>query len=214
VIAQSKKDLTLQFEAKLTLDGLMTLVGGIIAFAAVIIQIRSSSKQLDDQMKAQQESEREERERQKRAIARAIICEIDSFYRFDLEPAEKSLSSRDVGVNSFPTAMWKRGNASEIYKANSQILGSLNSKSVFAIVTFYGMVGSYEGLFRDYQRCLDVIAFASNPPQNIVEDTRERLDAIRGLIPELKEMAASVTRLVTQDCGLDDLIAKNDAQTH
>lgn len=206
--------MAMQFEAKLTLDGLMTLVAGVIAFIAVIIQIRFSSKQLHNQMKAQRDAEREESERQKRAIARAIICEIGSFYKFDLEQAEKNLSSRNVGTNSFPTATWKRGNTSEIYKANSQVLGSLNAKSVSAIVTFYGMVGAYDGLFRDYQRCLDIVAFAANPPQNIVEDSRERLDAIRALIPELKKLATSVVSSVASDCGLDDLAGINDAQTH
>ncbi len=197
-----------------TPDGVMTLIAGVIAFVAVIIQIRSSSRQVQEQITAQRDAEREEREERKRAIARAIICEIDSFYRFDLEQAEKNLSGRHVGTNSFPTVTWKRGNTSEIYKANSQILGSLNARSAFAIVTFYGMVGYYEGLFRDYQRCLDMIAFAANPPQNIVEDTKDRLDAIRGLIPELKKLATSVCSSVASDCGLDDLVGINDAQTH
>jgi hypothetical protein len=48
---ETRQIIAMQFETKLTLDGLMTLIAGIIAFVAVIIQIRSSSKQLHDQMK-------------------------------------------------------------------------------------------------------------------------------------------------------------------
>ena len=66
---------------RFTPDGDLTLVAAAIAFIAVIIQIRSSSKQVQDQIKAQRDAEREEQERQKRAVATAILFEIDLIYR-------------------------------------------------------------------------------------------------------------------------------------
>jgi sensor domain CHASE-containing protein len=96
----------MQFEAKLTLDGLMTLVAGVIAFIAVIIQIHSSSKQLQDQMDAQRDAEQDELERKKRAVATAIDFEIDSIYRtfvrsvkalFESAASEHDFAQRLVG---------------------------------------------------------------------------------------------------------------------
>ena len=157
----------MQYDPKLTLDGLMTLVAGVIAFIAVIIQIRSSSKQVQDQIKAQRDAEREERERQKRTVATAILYEIDSFYVFELDLDEKKLASWDGANNSFPIAAGLRTNVSEIYKGVSPLLGSLNAKSVTAIVKFYAMVGTYEGMWRNYQYSLDKLRAPVNPSVNI-----------------------------------------------
>jgi hypothetical protein len=205
----------MQFEAKLTLDGLMTLIAGLTAFVAVIIQIRSSSKQLHDQMKSQRDAEREERERQKRAIATVILYEIDNFYMIELELVEKKLAGWDGANDHLPTAISFRANTAEIYKAVSPILGSLNAKSVSAIVKFYSMVGSYEGQWRDYQYCLDKLWLPGTPPvisEAFAKHAKEQLEGIRKMIPGLKKLAANVSNSVAQDCGLDEPIGRTDAK--
>jgi hypothetical protein len=202
-----------------TPDGVMTLIAGVIAFIAVIIQIRSSSKQVQDQIKAQRDAEREERERHKRAIATAILYEIDSFYRIDLELADKTLAGWDAASNNLPSAAGLRTNISEIYKGISPLLGSLNASSVSAIVKFYSMVGTYEGLWHSYQFSLDMLRAPANAavrlsPQSLMNDAKTQLKGIRDLIPQLKELAATVTSSVAHDCGLDELIGRGNAQTH
>lgn len=200
-----------------TPDGVMTLVAGVIAFIAVIMQIRSSSEQVQDQIKAQRDAEREERERQKRSIATALLYEIDSFYRIELDLVEKNLANWDVAGNSVPTAAGLRTNISEIYKGVSPLLGSLNAKSVSAIVKFYSMAGTYEGVWRDYQNLLDMIWGPANPaldPQYLANEAKTRLKSIRNLIPELKTLAENVTNSVAQDCGLEELIGRGNAQAH
>ena len=122
----------MQFETKLTLDGLMTLVAGIIAFAAVIIQIRSSSKQLHDQMKTQRDAEREEQERLKKAVATAILFEIDSVYSRFVGFVEDRSLPRDALGTDFP-----------VFAANAGQLGLLHQEAVAVVVRFYGAVSEY-----------------------------------------------------------------------
>ncbi|HEV2382589.1 MAG TPA: hypothetical protein VG206_22710 [Terriglobia bacterium] len=43
----------MQFDPKLTLDGLMTLIGGALAFAAVMVQTVASSRGLQKQLDAE-----------------------------------------------------------------------------------------------------------------------------------------------------------------
>jgi hypothetical protein len=209
----------MQFEARLTLDGIMTLVAGVIAFIAVIIQIRSSSKQVQDQIKTQHDAEREERERQRRAIATAILFEIDSFCAVDLDFTAKSLAKWDADSNNIPTAAHLRTNNSEIYKGISPLLGSLNAVSVGAVVHFYSMVGMYEGLWRSYRYSLDMLHSPVNPDvimdaQSILNDAKAQLKNIRDLIPSLRELAEKVTKSVARDCGVEELIPKANAQTN
>lgn len=196
-----------------------TLFAAVLGFGAIWHQTRSSYRQLREQLAAQRDAEREERERQKRTIATAILYEIGSFYMFELDLHEKNLASWDGANNSFPTAAGLRTNVSEIYKGVSPHLGSLNAKSVAAIVKFYSMMGTYEGMWRNYQYCLDMLRTPVNPavnlnPQDLVNDAKAQLNSIRDLIPKLKELAATVTNSVARDCGLNELIGRSDAQTH
>src|SRR5712691_4873704 len=70
------------FEPKLTLDGLMTLVAGIIAFIAVVLQIRSSRREMVRQLNVEKEARALEEKRQNEAIAKALLFEIANFYGF------------------------------------------------------------------------------------------------------------------------------------
>ena len=205
----------------LSVDGLAmvgtTLVAAAIGFLAIVYQVRSSSRQLREQMADQHQASAEELERQERAIARAIRYEIDNFYVMELDLVENNLANWHAGNDNLPTAAGLRTNISEIYKAVSPILGSLNARSVSAIVKFYSMVGSYEGLWRDYQYCLDMIWCPGKPPV-VVDAFRKRagegLEAVRSLIPELKKLAENVSKSLTQDYGLDELVGRSDAETH
>jgi hypothetical protein len=200
---------------KPTFEGVATLVVGTLGFLAVVWQIRSSYKTFNRQLETEARARSEERERQKRAIATVILYEIDNFYMIELELVEKNLAGWDGANDHLPTAVGFRANTAEIYKAVSPILGSLNAKSVSAIVKFYSMVGSYEGQWRDYQYCLDKLWLPGTPPvisEAFAKGAKEQLEGIRKMIPELKKLAANVSNSVAQDCGLDGLIGRTDAK--
>jgi hypothetical protein len=175
----------MQFEAKLTLDGLMTLIAGVIAFIAVIIQIRSSSKQVQGQIEAQRVAEREERERQKRAVAGAILSEIDNTYRYlirdvrdflrTIEPANVDL--RTICVKAFVARF-------PILDANAAKIGDLGEQAAESVVGFYSCVRAYlislENFALSRERWLD------NPDKVLLENvTREYLSHVKNTLPSL-----------------------------
>jgi hypothetical protein len=141
----------MEFEAKLTLDGLMTLMAGIIAFIAVIIQIRSSSKQVQDQLKAQRDAEREGREGQKKAVATALLFEIDSFYRLHVRETNESLRGWSPTTGDLFEAKSISPQPFPVYNGNASVLGSLDEDLVFNIVEFYGAAAQYLSALRDYK---------------------------------------------------------------
>jgi hypothetical protein len=124
---------------RFTPDGDLTLVAALIAFIAIIIQIRSSSKQVQDQIKAQRDAEREERGRQKRVVASAILFEIDGLYRWllrdvrdflrDVDPEKEDvrlLDAKPAGTNPFV-----------VFAANAGRIGELDEPIVENVVRFY-----------------------------------------------------------------------------
>src|SRR5271157_2399405 len=86
----------------ITPDGSMTLIAGVIAFIAVIIQIISSSKQVQDQVKAQRDAERGEQVRQRKGVAIGLLFEIDGFYRSYLRDPRKVFDRIDVSKDNLP----------------------------------------------------------------------------------------------------------------
>ena len=181
---------------------MMTLAAGILAFAAVQLQMRDQRRTL-----------REKQETQKRAIATGILYEIDSFFLLELEGVEKTLSLWDAASDPLPSSAFIRQNSFEIYRANSLLLGSLNPKSVSAIVKFYTMAGTYEALAREYEHFLDRVYSGVNAKE-FEKCARQRLKMLRDLIPQMKELTTNVSKAVAEDCGLNELVDKDDAQAH
>ena len=185
----------MQFEAKLTLDGLMTLIAGIIAFAAVIIQIRSSSKQVRDQIRAQRDADREEQERQRKAVATAILFEIDDFYYFHLR-----------GVHGYLEGIARKGELLEVvrippslfdvYRGNTPMLGDLPDEVVEVVVHFYSKAEQFLALREDYRAERERHAEPASHPDDRKEKTL--FGHLRDSLPGLKRAAyAACERL----CG-------------
>jgi hypothetical protein len=193
----------MQLEAKLTLDGLMTLIAGIIAFAAVIIQIRSSSKQVQDQIKAQRDSELEEQERQKRAVATAIAFEIDSIYRGFIRDAEALFKAAGAGANFEQDLMGKRIEEFPfiVYEGCAPLLGGLPPPLVQGIVHLYGGIAVYLMTINELYAALQRAQSASLGDRRRIEvdvwvhQVRDQVAALRILAAEVSEMLCEFTAI-------------------
>jgi hypothetical protein len=102
-----------------TPDGIMTLIAGVLAFAAVQWQMW------------------DQRSRQKRAVASAILFEIDATYRYLLREVSKwlklidpeSVDLRSVAIKSFVARF-------PILDANAGKIGDLGERTVPSVVRF------------------------------------------------------------------------------
>jgi hypothetical protein len=120
-------------------DGDLTLVAGAIAFVAVIFQIRSSSKRVQNQIEAQHRAQKEEQDRQKRVVASGILFEIDGLYRWllrdvrdflrDVDPEKEDLTWLEA--KAVPTSQFA------VFAANAGRIGELDEPIVENAVRFY-----------------------------------------------------------------------------
>jgi len=106
-----------------TPDGIMTLVAGVLAFAAVQWQMWDQRRTL-----------RQEQDRHNRAVATAILFEIDHVYR---------LMSEQVHADNFDIRYLVSPNRFVVFEASAGYLGSLGSDLAQTIVRFYGEAGRY-----------------------------------------------------------------------
>lgn len=198
-----------QLGRSLSVDGLAmigtTLVAAAAGFLAILYQVRSSSRQLRDQIEADRARAAHEKEEQKRAIAAAIVNEIDNIC-LELDQVQDNIKHALQTPGRFPLAIGFRANTSLIYKAIAPSLGILSAEAVSAIVRFYSKMGSYEGMWRVYQYCLDMLWSGQIPEEvrnEFTGNAQGEIELIGGFVPELRRLAESAKKSLTKDYRLD-----------
>lgn len=137
-------------DPKLTLDGIMTLTAGAIAFIAVWLQIRSSRKQVEHQLDAERQARILESERQTRAVARALLFEIVNFYRYYRGHVRPLLDPLDIETCLPPTLSAPSSDFFGVYQGSANQLGSFEPLLIEKVVRSYGLSAWLLSSIREY----------------------------------------------------------------
>jgi len=138
----------------LSVDGLAmvgtTLFAAATGFLAVVFQVRSAARQLREQLADQHQESAAESERQKKAVATAILFEIDDFYRYHVGRLrgyleEKAGKRELLEVVRIPQSMFA------VYRGNTPRLGELPDEVVEAVVHFYSKAEQFFALREEYR---------------------------------------------------------------
>jgi len=180
------------FDAKLTLDGLMTLAGGVIAFLAVLLQNRNTRIQVDRQLAAEREARAEEARARSRAVGVAILFEIDHFYRFYIQDVmsllERRTEAKHPVVIKAPAPM-----SFPVYFGNCSHLGDLPGRLVEAVVHFYGIAQGYVSELRERAQIYEV---------GIRDGSPRALEFPEALLPRVQKHCEALVPLAFLTCGL------------
>ena len=188
-------------------DGNLTLVTAAIAFVAVIIQIRSSSKQVQDQIRAQRDAEEEDRERQMRSVAAALLSEIDCFYASHLEPVSRAFESWRMTENdpqSVEAFRFVAGKPFTVYESLADKLGGFDATIAWGIVYTYGTMGAFAELLKLYEREMSGMSSRDRADQEMRSENREVMrNKIRELAKTTTFVMVTMCRPLCHFCGKD-----------
>jgi len=136
---------------KMTGDGILAFVGGAFAVIAVLLSNRRSRVNMERQLEVEKKTRSDELDRQKRAVAKAVLFEINNFYCYYVRDLQAFLKEKDV-ENCKPFGMKSiSSNAFPIYRGNAITVGVLEDDIVGSIVEFYSGAEVYLGTLRDYR---------------------------------------------------------------
>lgn len=181
------------FEMKLTLDGIMTLAAGVIAYVAAVRQIRHADRglqrQLDDEKKTREDGASDEQ----RAVARALLFEIDDFYRAQIRDLSNLLEKEQEGA---PPAVIKpmSNNPFPVYVGNASKLGVLPPSLVEAVVHYYAILQSYVATLVQHAQGYSMWVGGLNPQVGRA--------LMQSIVPRIKSEARAITQLTFSTCGL------------
>ncbi len=176
------------FHPALTLDGLLTFLGGLLAFFVIWRQTRHSDIGLESQLKAEKDARAEEQARRTRSVARAILFEIDGFYRAYLRDVRGSLENVVPEASPLPFAKSVGAGPFPVYSGNTSELGALDDEYVEAIVHFYGAADGYLRTVSDFKAFRDRL-FIGQAPVGVENLARAYLKQMKDSIPEMIKLA-------------------------
>lgn len=144
-------------ELKLTLDGLVAFLGGALALIGVWWSNHQSVKNLQKQLDAERAARADEAERRKRALATALLFEVDHFYRSYLPPAltiARGLRGKGV-VPHAGLAIRVEAAAFDVYSGNVPSLGALGPEASRSVIRFYKVAWDLQDFMRRYCESVD-----------------------------------------------------------
>jgi hypothetical protein len=187
------------FDPKLTWDGLLTFITGILAFVAGLLAffgIRSQIRHADAGLQTQLDAEKKARENaaneQRKAVATALLFEIDNHYRSNIRDIVRYLEEHRNDPD--PTVIKSPGsNPFPVYAGSSKLLGVLPTVLVEIVVNYYGELRGYVATFNLYLKGYEIFLEGNTTIGRAV---------MRTLIPRIITEAVAITQLAYTTCGL------------
>jgi hypothetical protein len=147
------------FEPKLTLDGIMTLAAGVIAYVAAVRQMRLADRGLKQQLQAEKKGRLQEDEERQRAVAVAMLFELDNFYRAYVRGLAKEIPGSPKEANGpahlesllLPPLRKIPSDPFPMYKANGSSVGKLPPNLTAVVVHAYSAAQWVLDRVIDYQ---------------------------------------------------------------
>jgi hypothetical protein len=144
-----------QFDPKLTLDGLMTLAGGALALIGVWWSNHQSTVNLQKQLDAEKAARKDDQTRHGTSVATALIAEINDFYQFSTiglyERMKRWLPQGSISiVTQFPE-FGALSSMPTIYPSVAHEVGSFGPNSVKSLISLYNYVSNFVDLYETYR---------------------------------------------------------------
>jgi hypothetical protein len=187
------------FDPRLSWDGLLTFFGGLLAFFAVLYQVRHADRGLQSQLNSEKQMRERREVDERKAVAVALLAEMRFFDKYYLSKAEHSLSGinpkdcvpQGVQLVSLP------GNAFPLYHANAYRIGEYGRDIADSLQSFYGPAERFVFLLADWVRARTnlYVALSTVQATNVALIV---LGEIKEALPDLRiGMSAAVSALET-----------------
>ncbi|MCL5670385.1 MAG: hypothetical protein M1423_03680 [Acidobacteria bacterium] len=167
--------------ASLSLNALLALLGGAFAFLAVMIQIDRGERARDAEM-----------ERQKRALATALLFEVDDRCQNFLKGLMETLDRRTQ--ETLPKVYPPSHFSFTVYKALAGRLGELGERTAGQVVGLYSFMGDIAADCEQYMSLHAQLSFNEAVNRNAVMDSGGILKSLRQALPICISQAYTVCK--------------------
>jgi len=163
-------------------------IGAIVSLVAVFIQ-----------QVLQNRNSRIERDKRNRAVARAILLEINDFYKWHVEALAGVLKDADATSHYYFAKIEKR--SFPVYQNNSGTLGYLPEEVATQIVQFYGTAEGFLDLLNNYAELIDRVELGTELT-NMKKLADIALADIRKTLPDVQRAMLGAGETICKYTGI------------
>jgi len=194
-------EMSMHIDWTLTADAIATLIVGLVAFVAVIIQIRSSSNSVRAQIEGEKTVRLEEENRRRQAVARALLFEVVNFYRNYQTRVRPELDPGQSSGVKVPALGSPGSGAFAVYRANAGRLGDFDAAVVESVVSFYVEAEWFVSTLESYRWSLyrELELYKTLQP---CSTPLIHLSRLRERMPHLEQGALTASRALCQIAGV------------
>ena len=153
-----------------------TLFAAALGFGAVMLQLRD-----------QHRSAEAGRGAQRRAIAKALLFEVDDFYSNNLKGVYDHYRDFDGKMEHLPGVTGTDFRALPVYEGSTASLGILPDEVVKSVVVFYDTARRHLSIARDYRELLREYLYGSHSPE-AGQEALQLFSYVTGSIPPLTSL--------------------------
>jgi hypothetical protein len=141
-----------------------------------------------NQMNAQRNAEQEEAERHKRAIAKALLFEVDDFYSNHLRAVYDHYRNFDGKIEKLPGVVGVDIRMFAVYNGNTPLMGVLSDEVVKSVVAFYDTARLHLLIVRDYKDLLREYLYGTHSPE-AGQEALQLFFYVRASVPRLTRLS-------------------------
>lgn len=183
------------------LGSLAALLAALIVLLAVLLAWQASRREAERQRQLDRELAALERGRQKTALARALLFEVDNFYRHYLNEVAEALAASSSPEGSYPIVRWPGEQPFPVYTANAGRIGEFDEETLEELIGYYATAAAYVALLRDYRLALDRV-LRKEAAETAILESRLHLSRIHEALPELLDYTGSLGRKLSEIAGV------------
>jgi hypothetical protein len=180
-------------------ESLVAMASALVVLVVVLLVLDAQRRAVERRHRLDLESASRERGRQKVGLARALLYELDAFYRHYLADAEASLAG--AGEGHSPVVKWVPEPPFPVYAGNAARLGELDEETLEAVIYGYGAAAAYVATLRDYRLAMERV-LRREATETAVPEAWLHLARLREELPGVLRQTADLARLLCEITGV------------
>jgi hypothetical protein len=175
-------------------ESLIIAAAALAILIVVLLVLDAQRRAAERRHRMDLEAAARERSRQKTALARALLFELDSFYRHSLADVHAALSG--AGEGNYPVVRHAPAEPFPVFAGNAARLGDFDEETLEAVIYGYAAAAAFVATLRDYREAMERVlrreATETAVPEAWLHLARLR-EELPGVVRELADLARKLS---------------------
>lgn len=180
-------------------ESLIIAAAALAILVIVLLVLDAQRRAAERRHRLDLEAAARERSRQKTALARALVFELDSFFRHYLAEVHAALSG--AGEGNYPVVKHAPAEPFPVFAGNAGRLGEFDEETLEAVIYGYAAAAAFLATLRDYREAMERV-LRREATETAVPEAWLHLARLREELPGVLRETADLVRKLCEIAGV------------